>query len=232
MENVTLNQIAYSIFENVRGHISDDDDISLDQIKDMVHTTRARLLKQMFDRNPRVIDNSFTQSLGALEIEPVDSSVHSSIRSGRFVYRTKLEIPSTIPRKNYEGTFIRIGPADQLSIDYNLVSYHRALYSGNGRFNKDIVFCFLKDNKIHIISNSGLYHKGIQFIDVIGVFENPSQVAKFKDSNNDSLYSDDARYPITRALKDDIENLILKEKFAIQIKAPSDNLNDGTHQIS
>lgn len=230
MENVTLNQIAFEIFEVVRGNISDDDDISLEQIKDMVHSTRARFLKQMFDKNIRVIDNAFTQSLGSLEIEPVDSSVHSNIKSGRYMYRTILEIPSTIARKNYEGTFVRIGPADQLSTEYNLVSYNRALFSGNGRFNRDMIFCFLRDNKVYLISNSGSYHKGVQFIDIIGVFENPSQVAKFKDTNNESLYSDDARYPISRSMKDDIVNTILKERFGIQAGANSDKLNDGTQE--
>jgi len=228
MENVTLNQIAYEIFEAVRGHISDDDDISIEQIKDMVHDTRARLLKQKFDKNPRVIDNAFVQSLGALEIEPVDSSAHSSIKAGRYMYRTKLEIPQTIVRHNSEGTFTRIGPADKLAVEYNFLSYNRALYSGNGRFNKDMIFSFLRDSKIYIISNSGLFHKGVQFIDVAGVFENPSQVAKFLDVANNSLYSDDARYPISRTMKDDITNLILKEKFGIQANAPSDNVNDGT----
>jgi len=228
MENVTLNQIAYEIFEAVRGHIGDDDDISVEEIKDMIHDTRARLLEQKFDKNARVIDNAFIQSLGALEIEPVDSSAHSSIKSGRYMYRTKLEIPPTIVRKNYEGTFTRVGPADKLAVEYNLVSYNRALHSGSGRFNKDMIFCFLRDNKMYLISNSGLFHKGVQFIDVAGVFENPSQVAKFLDIGNNSLFSDDARYPISRTMKDDIVNLILKEKFGIQANAPSDNTNDGT----
>lgn len=232
MENVTLNEIAYSIFETVRGQIADDDNISIEQIKDLVHSTRARLLKQKFDKNIRVIEDTYTQSLGALEIEAVDSSAHSTIKSGRYMYRTVLEVPATISRTNYEGTFTRIGPADELGVEYNLVSYNRALHSGNGRFNKDTIFCFLRDNRIYLISNSGAYHKGVQFIDVIGVFENPTQVAKFKDSNGDSLYSDDKRYPISRTLRDDIENVILKEKFGIKATALSDKINDGTHQIN
>lgn len=228
MENITLNQIAYGILEVVRGHISDDDDISIEQIKDLVHSTRARLLKQKFDKNTRVIDDVFLQSLGAVEIEAVDASAHSSIKAGRYMYRTKEEIPATIARHNYEGTFTRIGPADKLATEYHLVSYNRALHSGYGRFNKDTIFCFLRDNRIYIISNSGAYHKGVQFIDVVGVFENPSQVARFKDVGGNSLYSDNANYPVSRALADDIQNLILKEKFAIQANAPSDNVNDGT----
>lgn len=225
--NVTLNQIAYGLMETVRANISDDDSISIDHIKDMIHDTRATLLKQKFDKQSRVIDDNFTQSLGALEIEAVDSSAHGTITSGRYMYRTVKEIPETIDRKNYEGTFTRIGPADKLAVSYNLVSYDRAMFSGNGRFNKDSIFCFLRDNKIYLISNSGAFHKGVQFIDVVGVFQNPSQVSIFMDSSGDSLYSDDKKYPISRSLRGDIEKYILREKLGIQIKAPSDKVNDG-----
>lgn len=230
MYNVTLNQIAHSILESVRGKISDDDNISIDQIKDMVHNTRAKLLKQKFDKNLRVIDDVFTQSLGALEIEPVDSSAHTSIPAGRYMYRTVLEIPETIDRRNYEGTWVRIGPADKLAKAFNLVSYARALASGNGRFNQDEIYVFILDNKLHIISNSK-YHKGIQFINGVGVFQNPSQVALFVDENGESLYSDDKRYPVSRAMRDDLENIIIKERIAPQSQVPSDVINDATDTL-
>ena len=230
MYNITLDQIAYGIFETVKGKLSDDDNISIDQIKDMVHSTRAKLLKQKFDKNLRVIDDSYTQSLGSVEVEQVDSSVVLSIPSERYLLRTILEIPETVDRRNYEGTFTRIGPSDRLSEKYNLVAYDRALYSGNGRFNRNEVFAFILDSKIYLISNS-LYHKSINFIDVVGVFQNPTQVAMFKDSNGDSFYSDQSRYPISRAMRDDIENIIIKERIAPQSQAPSDTVNDGTDTL-
>jgi len=230
--NVTLNQIAYGLFEDLRGRISDDSNISIDEIKDAIHDARATLLKQKFDKNARVIDDVFTQSLGALEIESVDSSAHSSITSGRYMFRTVKEIPQTIERRNYEGTFTRIGPADKLATKYNLVSYARALYSGNGRFNKDQVFCFLRDNKIYLISNSGAYHKTVQFIDVEGVFQNPAQVAIFKDVSGSSLTFPDERYPISRNMRATIEKMIFKDKFGIEAQAPSDKLNDGEENVS
>ena len=230
MYNVTLNQIAYSILESVRGKLTDDDNISIDQIKDMVHSTRAKLLKQKFDKNLRVIDDVFTQSLGALEIEPVDSSAHADIPAGRYMYATVLEIPETIDRRNYEGTFTRIGPADKLATGFNLVSYQRALVSGRGKFNGAQIYCFLRDNRIYIISNYK-DHKGIQYIDTIGVFQNPAQVAMFTDENGDSLYSDDARYPISRAMRDDLENIIIKERIAPQSQVVSDVINDGTDTL-
>jgi hypothetical protein len=232
MDNVTLNQIAYSIFEQARGKISDDENIAIKKIKDAVHDARASLLKQKFDKNVRVIDDMYTQSLGALEIESVDSSAYSAIRSGRYMYRTVKEIPVTIERRNYEGTFTRIGPADKLAKAYNLVSYDRALFSGNGKFNKDQIFCFLRDDRIYLISNSGAYHKTTQFIDVEGVFQNPSQVAVFKDVAGESLYSDDAAYPISRGMRNVLEQMVLKEKFGVEINAPSDSVNDGTHKLN
>ena len=230
MYNVTLNQIAHSIFDSVRGKVVDDDNISIDQIKDMVHSTRARLLKQKFDRNLRVIDDNFTQSLGSIETELVDSSIHLTIPSERNMLKTILDIPETVDRRNYEGTFTRIGPADRLSRKFNLVSYDRAIASGNGRFNRNEVFAFLLDNRLYLISNS-IYHKPIQFIDVIGVFQNPTQVAQFKDVAGNSLYSDDGRYPISRAMRDSIESLIIKERIAPESKAPSDVINDGTDTL-
>jgi hypothetical protein len=230
MYNVTLNQIAHSILESVRGKVSDDDNVSIDQIKDMVHSTRARLLKQKFDKNLRVIDDVFTQSLGSIETEQVDSSVHPTIPSGKYMLKTTVDIPETIDRRNYEGTFTRVGPADRLSQKFNLVSYDRAIHSGNGRFNKNEVFAFLLDRRIYLISNS-LYHKPIQYIDVIGVFQNPTQVALYKDNAGNSLYSDDGNYPISRAMRDDIENLIIKERIAPQSQAPSDVVNDGTDTL-
>jgi hypothetical protein len=229
--NVTLNQIAYGLLEEIRKNVSDDTDIDLRQIKDAIHDARATLLKQKFDKNLRVIDDVFTQTLNALEIEAVDSSVHSTITSGRYFFRTVKEIPPTIERRNYEGTFTRVGPADKLAVQYNLVSYDRALYSGNGRFNKDMIFAFLHNNKIHLISNSGAFHKAVQFINVEGVFQNPEEVARFMDSSGDSLTFSDKAYPISRNMRGTIEQM-LRQKFGIAAQAPTDKVNDGEENVN
>jgi hypothetical protein len=230
--NVTLNQIAYGLFEEVRKQLTDDSGISIDQIKDMIHDVRATLLKQKFDKNLRVIDDVYTQPLGALEIESVDSSLLSNISSGRYMFRTKREIPPTVERRNYEGTITRVGPADQLATKYNVVSYDRALWSGNGRFNKDAIFAFLKDSKIYLISNSGAYHKAVQFIEVNGVFQNPEQAARFADVSGSSLSFPDEAYPISRSMRSLIEQIILKERLGIKAQAQEDKVNDGEENLS
>lgn len=230
MYHVTLNEVANSVFESLRGKIGDDDNISINQIKSLIHSTRATLLKQKFDRNLRVIDDVFTQSLGAVQMEQVDSSIHPEIPSNKYLLRSVEEIPETIDRRNYEGTFTRIGPSERRSNKFNLVSYDRALNSGNGKFNRNEVYAFLLDSKIYLISNS-VYHKPIGFIDVIGVFQNPTQVARFKDQAGESLYSDDGRYPISMSLRDSIENIIIKSRLAAQSQVPSDVVNDATDSL-
>jgi hypothetical protein len=185
------------------------------------------LLKQKFDRNLRVIDDVFTQSLGSIETEQVDSSIHPDIPSGKYLLRTIVDIPETVDRRNYEGTFTRIGPAERKSHKFNLVSYDRAIWSGNGRFNRDEVYAFLLDSRIYLMSNS-VYHKPIQYIDVVGVFQNPKQIAMFKDEDGDSLYSDDRRYPISMAMKNMLEEMIIKGRMAPQTSVPSDVVNDAT----
>ena len=92
------------------------------------------------------------------------------------------------------------------------------------------MFAFLLDSKLWLISNS-IYHKPIQFIDVIGVFQNPTQVAQFKDVDGNSLYSDDGNYPVSRAMRDTLESIIITERIAPQAQAVSDVVNDSTDTL-
>jgi len=229
MDNITLNIIAFNIFENLRANIGDDDSISIDQIKDEIHSVRAMQLKQKFDKAPLYIDSTFSQTLGPIEIEQVDSSIVTGVPAGKFMYRTKRDIPQTVERKHQEGTFLRIGPADRLNEKYHLVSYARALKSGNGRFNRDTIYVFIADERIYIISNGEL-HGEVQRIDIIGIFQNPRDVALFKDSNGDSLYSDDARYPISRSIVPDLEKIVL-DRIKSQIAPPADEVNNSRDDI-
>lgn len=231
MENITLNQIAYSLLDMVRGTLSDDEDIDIREVKNWIHTTRAVILKQKFDKNIRVIDSSYTQSLGSVEMEVVNSSVDTLLQTDKYYVRSVLDIPSTIERSNSEGTFVRIGPADRKADKYNIISLNRAIYCGSGKFNKNSIYAFILDNKIYLSSNTDISNI-IKYIDVIGVFQNPSQVAIFKDVNGDSLYSDDKEYPISRSIVATLEDMVIKSKLTITSVMPSDKINDSTHKLT
>ena len=70
MQN-SLNKIAYSILENVRRDISDDEFISLRQVKDDIHTLRALFLRNELNKS-RSIDPAIVQDLGCVGLEYAD----------------------------------------------------------------------------------------------------------------------------------------------------------------
>lgn len=227
--NITLNQIAYNILESVRGKIKDDENISLRQIKEMVNDARALLLRRKFAKDPWRIDDIYVQEFTA-EIEEIDSSEVAAVASGKSMYRTVLEIPSTVDRSGSEGTLLRVGPADSLNERYTLISHERALWAGNGKFNADSIFTFIKNRKVYVISKTGTYSEGVKYIAVRGVFENPTEVAQFKDSDGESFYSDDDQYPVSSTLVGAIEEMVVKMLIQTKVQAEQDNVNDGTNQ--
>lgn len=225
--NISLNEEVYIIAEKLRGELGDDMEIDLRELKHLYHNTRATLLRQLFQRRQSTyIDDIYTQTLNDIELEVIDSSLVATLPSGNKMIRTNVTIPQTIDRPGKVGTFKRIGPADRLAERYDVVSYERALRTGNGRFNSDQIVSFLLDNRIYLYSKSGL-HLGLQYIDVVGVFQNPSEVAKFNDSNGNSLYSDDGEYPISRTMANTIQAMIFEQHGVPSISNPTDKVNDA-----
>ena len=66
---------------------------------------------------------------------------------------------------------------------FNLVSYDRALVSGNGKFNSDDVYAFTNDGYMYLISKSNL-HKYITSCNIQGVFVNPEDAHNFNSYHN------------------------------------------------
>ena len=85
---MTLNEIAYNILNLVRGgRSSNNDHISLDQIKFNVQYYRAMYIRRDFTRNG-VITRGLEQDLGCLELEKVDASKCCSLPVECAVYKT------------------------------------------------------------------------------------------------------------------------------------------------
>ena len=175
---ITENALAYSMIELYRASNKVTDSLDIRLFKDWVKEARAFILKQRLDTN-NGINEALVQDLGDVEMEQVDSSIYLTVPSEKYMLRSVKDIPFTIGRKNSIGTFVRIGPADRLDIKFNLVSYDRALYSGNGRFNNNDVYAFLDGSKLCLISKTNL-HKLIKRIHIRGVFVNPQEAYEFR----------------------------------------------------
>lgn len=225
MTNISLNQAAWDIMEFYRNTLKDNDFTDIRQIKWWIQNVRAKLIKQKLDKPLSVPDENLVQSLTTnssgtplIELELVDSSIYTTIPSGRYVVRTKVALPASIERDNQIGTFTRIGPIDRLGEKYKLVSQETAIISGSGKFNQQTVFAFLLGDRIYLISKNSMALIGLKYLDVRGVFQNPREAALFTNPS----YTDDDNYPINANMIDDMKKILLSQEFKVSARNPID----------
>lgn len=225
----SLNAIIWELIELYRQNYKVTDSIDERLFLAWIQSTRAKLIKQRLDESMRLPDEHWVQDLGYVEMEKVDSSVYSSIASEKYILRSVKAIPWTIHYKGDPGGFTRIGPADKLGINYRLVSYERALVSGNGKFNTDQVYAYLDGDKLCLISKSNI-HKQLKYINVKGIFQNPIDAYEFR--YNAGSYNWDYEYPISDALMNDLKNIIVKENFNFIMVPIDDKKPDSVDNIT
>jgi len=223
MASITLNEAAYDVFEFYSQNVKDTDNVDIRQIKFWVNTMRAKLLKQKFDKYSMLpIDEAYIQTLAPggnpVALQMIDSSIYTTLPSNNYFAETTISIPKTIERNAYNHTFVRIGPADKLRINYTIVPYDQALFSGNGKFNHDTVFAVVYGDKILLMSKNFQSISGIQGLNIRGVFSNPVEVSTL----NSSTYTDDDEYPINLNLISDMKEMILSREFRLDYKPPID----------
>lgn len=225
----SLNQIVWELIELYRQNYKVTDSIDERLFLAWIQSTRAKLIKQRLDENMRLPDEHWVQDLGYVEMEKVDSSVYTGIPSEKYILRSVKSIPWTIHYKGDPGGFTRIGPADKLGINYRLVSYERALVSGNGKFNTDQVYAYLDGDKLCLISKSNI-HKQLKYINVKGIFQNPIDAYEFK--NGVGTYNWDYEYPISDSLMNDLKNIIVKENFNFIMVPIDDKKPDSVDNVT
>lgn len=231
MAGITLNELAYSLFEDIRGSIKDSDDIDIREFYFAIHTQRALWIDKTSITERDLA--SLEQNLGCLQLERVDSGSYCknpAIETGYTLMRTVKDIPKPII-KNGAFLITRVGGIDQHQVNFSFVSINKARFSGNGKFNKNGIFSYYMDNKIFIKSKDPLSH-AIEYINVRGVFENPEDLGGFICCNNDPCYSPNSPYPIPAKLIDYMLGEIRKNKLQFIQNLPSDRANDSNFNLT
>ena len=228
---VTLNELAYDLLELVRPNISDDEAIDLRQIKFWIHNQRALWLRNELNRY-RTIDDNIIQDLGCVELEVADRSSCADLPIDCNILRTKKEIPNTVELHN-KTALTRVGPVDKTMPGYSIVEYNRAMFSGNGRFNKQQIFAFLLNNRIYLkLSPLNKDAKYLEYLNIRGVFETPTDIAVFLDAAGAPCYTDDTKYPVNRWMIDYMKDAIVKSSLIIEQQAIGDTVNDSQGLIT
>lgn len=223
-----FNECIFGVLNRVRPKLTDDESLSERQVGFDFENARAVFLRNEFNKN-RTIDPAFVQDLGCVPMEIVDRAECCEVSADCFIVRTAIDIPGTIEKHN-ETSITRLGPVDKMQRPWSLVSYERAVYSGNGKFNTKAVFAFLRNKRIYLVSQSRLI-KHITHINVQGVFEEPRIAANFVDCDNIPCYTNNSSYPINKWLVDYITKKLISE-YLPTISAPSDVSNDSTSTVT
>jgi hypothetical protein len=222
------NELIYDIKELVKSHkLSDDIDLSNRYISYLLSNQRALWIRKKYSEPGNLVNDSITQTLGAMELEVADRSICPGIPAGCSILRTKEEIPNPVTVKGSE-LITRVGPVDILNYDFSYVPYERAIYTGNGKYNQQQVFAFLLDNRIYI-KTANVQYKMLKYINIRGVFEDPSIVTKYCDAQGNTCYDPaTTNYPIERWMIPFVKEQVVNQ-LVQSAQMPKDQANNANN---
>lgn len=232
---MTLNELISELWLDVNPDISDDSAVDPRLLKHFIHKVRAVFARNEMNKAGRSVDAALIQDLGLVELETVDSFVDSGLDNIQHtILRTKEIIPRAL-ELHTKPAFTYIGPLDQVQKGFKLIDIATVPYFGNGKFNKVFMAAFIMNDRIHIIGNcNNPAFKGLQYINIKGVFENPEDAAKFNRPDGSPCYSDDETYPLPAYLwaycKKEIIQSDLRQ-FYVPLTDPINNADNDINKF-
>ena len=192
----TLNEIAYNIRNIISGGVSSDDtDVSLRQIKFMVHYHRANLLMQYTDNGKKASNASFQMDTlrplanGVRIKDYVGFNDNRAIRSIAYKDESNIEAPYTpLP----------------------IIQHHDRMFVNNSRFvlKASSKIATLSDRKLYIWEGDSIVSDGS--LEVNGIFSNPTEVSSYVDD-------DTTHYPIPEELIPLLVQKVLQAEFNVML---------------
>ena len=202
----TLNEIAYNIKNLVSGGVaSDDSDLSLRQIKFMVHYHRANLLIQYTD-NGKKASNAIFQ---VHQVKPSNAGVDLGIvgfNDNRGIRSIAYKDDSGV-----ESSYVPL-PIVQ-NHDRMFVNSARFMASSNGKV------ATLSDRKLYVWEGESTVGDG--FLEVNGVFTNPTIVSSYESDET-------SEYPIPEELIALLVQNVLQLEFNVIL---SNNAKTPNNQV-
>lgn len=225
----SYGELIYDCMELARGlQLSDDTEISEDQVKFHLNNQRALWLRNEYNKPGRSIDTQITQDLGCLSIVEVDAAECCDVTLGCNVLRTEKQMPKFL--ELHSGPAVtRVGPVHKLKTPFTYTNYNKAIYTASGKYFKGVTAFLLNKYMYLMISDPSLLT--LEYINVRGVFEDPSALEDFAcDNSGDKCFSLDDEYPINTWMIPYIKEQVLKQ-LGIAIQIPKDSANDAQEQL-
>ena len=216
---MTLNEIAYNILNLVRGGRSNQSEhISIDQIKFNIKHYRAMLIRRDYARNGKTTRH-LEQDLGCLELEEVNPSKCCNLPVDCSVYRTKKKIPRTV-RFNFKEAITYIG--DVTGIErIPIVEASTVAYLPHDKYTGNRYKAYMIEDYLYVYNA-----KGLKYINVRGVFENPEDLKNFQCENG-TCWDDNSDFPMPMDMVQLVTNGMLSGELQMLAASSSDTLADN-----
>ena len=211
---MTLDEIAYNLLNILRGgRSSNDEHISLTQIKFNIGHYRAMLIRRDYARNG-VVSKTLEQDLGCIPLIKVDGSKCCNLPSDCPVYRTNVKMPKPV-RFNLQDAFTFIGKPDGTSTMPKVEPY-MVEYLMYDKYTSDKPKYYVIDEYVYVYNPGGLEN-----INVRGVFEDPKEVHSFNTCGG-NCYDPQSDYPLPADMLSSINMGLLQGELQFLSSTPSD----------
>lgn len=220
----TYRELVYLILDELKGD-SDDFSYNENHILFLLSKYRAFLLKQRYSDIKKAVPETNYQKLEVLK-SPIDQISTSKI------YRVYSEdiVPMIMLPENTrvflpENSYI-------LNSETTFITRDRARYITYNRYNKNIIYSFIDENKKLICYMSDYRITDIDIfnnLELIAIFQDCLEVDRLKTNNTQELL--DCVFPLEVNLTQPLIELVIKEITQAEYR-PDDTINNGTDDLS
>lgn len=216
---MTLNELAYNLLNLIRaGRSSNDENISLDQIKFNIKHYRAMFIRRDYARNG-LVTRHLEQDIGCVDLIKVDASKCCSLDIHCPVYRTVKQIPRTV-RFNFREAITYTGAVNGTQ-RIPMVHPYEVEFLAYDKYTKHKPKVFMIEDYMYVYNPGGM-----DAINIRGIFEDPEEVAKFEACSEGICYSDDSKFPMPADMVAAISSGMLNGELKILLSPLNDTEND------
>lgn len=221
----SLSTLQYEVLENINVQI-DDTNVTRRFITRLINEKRAKFLYNHLSGN-RQLSSQITQPIRCLEMELTDKvdCCLDAYKSGCLILRSVKQIPKIISYRN-NLALTKIGSPDITEASFNIVELDAIPTSGYGRFNKNVLYTFIFDQYVYVISRDQNAANLIERVNVHAAWEDPTALKDFLACDKLPCWTVDAEYPLEDWMWNDMKPYIIQELIQKQ-SIPTDGLNDN-----
>ncbi len=186
---MTLDEIAYNIRNLYRGgRTSQDDPISLSQLKFNIKYYRAMFIRRDYARNG-LVTRHLEQDLRCIKLEQIDASKCCNITIGCPVYRSERQIPRTV-RFNFEEAITFVGDVTGHG-RIQLIKPYEVNFLTYDKYTSRVKKAFMLEDYLYIINPEGM-----DTVNLRGIFEDPEEIGRYLDCNGTPCYDGTQVFPM------------------------------------